>query len=484
MTLPATFSVTSASVGLLAALLALGMSSAPGRRELRWFALCAALASLFNLSNVLVTVRSAPFETVLLFSRLSLLFGGLHAVVWFNYSAAQERRALWRWERAIIAGGIVLSLLALVPGVVVESRLFERSVPWLGVTYADAPPTSFGLFAFTYHGLGLSLIFTRYLKRRLRGDATITAQCIAIGAVLIGAVHDALASSDVIGGPYILDAAVLVLVLAVGGSFTSSFVASARELEISSRNLAVAHEELVKRERLAALGELAAVVAHEVRNPLAVVFNATAGLRKATPGSPNHEALTNIIQEEAERLRDIVSDLLEFAKPRPPVFALASIDEVVRGAVLGACGACNADESDVVVDAADGLVPTSCDERLVRQAVINLVSNALQAPERRGAVHVSVRSTACVGTEDEETIVISVSDDGRGVPTDQRERIFTPFYSTRPSGTGLGLAVVRTSAEAHGGEVVLSETPGGGATFTLRLRCRRHADDRLPAANA
>lgn len=456
---------------MLAALLALGMSSAPGRRELRWFALCAALASLFNLSNALVTL-GAPLPTVLVASRFSLFFAGLHAVSWFKYSAAQARRRLWLWERLFMGGGVALSLLALVPGVVLESDLLYREVPWLGVTYADAPPTTFGVFAFAYHCAGLSIIFARYLKRLLGGDRTCIAEFVALGALLLGALHDSLASAGIIGDPYICDLAMMVMVLAVGGSLTRSFVASARALEVSSRKLAAAHEELVKRERLAALGELAAVVAHEVRNPLAVVFNATAGLRKAAPGSKDHDALVSIVQEEAERLRDIVSDLLDFARPRPPLFAPVATDELLRSAIEAARGQAGAGAQDITLEIERGIEPKSCDERLVRQAVINLVTNALQAPERRGPVRILVETLVDDDGLKTAGLSISVVDDGRGVPSKLRERVFTPFFSTRPSGTGLGLAVVRSSAEAHGGDVVLSDTPGGGATFTLRLPAR------------
>jgi two-component system sensor histidine kinase HydH len=258
----------------------------------------------------------------------------------------------------------------------------------------------------------------------------------------------------------------------VGGSLTLSFVANARALVVSSRSLTVAHEALVKRERLAALGELAAVVAHEVRNPLAVVFNATAGLRKTQPGSKDHEALLGIVQEEAERLRDIVSDLLEFARPRPPHFVETEIAAVVRGAIESARAEAGASEPDVSLEVKHGVSPTSCDERLVRQAVINLVTNALHAPGRRGPVRVTLEPAGADGDGERDArdgIVLCVADDGAGVPEELRERVFTPFYSTRPRGTGLGLAVVKSSAEAHGGDVSLTTTPGGGATFRLRL---------------
>jgi two-component system sensor histidine kinase HydH len=441
------------------------MSSAPGRRELRWFALCAGLASLFNLSNVVVTLR-VPVDLIFWTSRFSLFFGGLHSVVWLKYAAVDARRRLRPWELTLAGVGTALSLLALVPGVVLENRLFVREVRWLGISYADPPPTAFGNLVFGYHACALIIVFTIYAVRAFRTRSGVT-QCIAIGALLAGAVHDSLASSGVLRSPYLLDLAVLVMVLAVGGSLTKSFVASARALELSSRKLAVAHEELVKKERLVALGELAAVIAHEVRNPLAVVFNATAGLRRANVGADDQTALTNIIQEEAERLRDMVDDLLEFARPRPPVFAETPLEPLVRSAVEAARAASDVPE-EIVFTAEPKLPLIQCDERLVRAAVINLVTNALVAPERRSSVRVVLRQELNPDHQ-ELSVSIDVIDDGIGVPKDQRERIFTPFYSTRPRGTGLGLAIVRSSADAHAGDVILTDTPGGGATFTLRL---------------
>ncbi|MDB4941146.1 MAG: Flagellar sensor histidine kinase FleS [Labilithrix sp.] len=461
-------------MGLLAALLAFGMGSAPGRRELRWFGACAAFAALFNLVNVTVTLR-VPLATVLLTSRLNLFFGGLHCVAWFKYAAVRERRPLRRLESWFCGLGLVISASALVPGLVLHDWLFVREVPWLGVVYADAPPTTFGVFAYGYHLAGLVYLLLQFLRRRFRGDDAITAECVALAAIILAVVHDSLDSIGLTRGPYFLDVALLVMVLAVGGSLTRSFVANARELEASSRNLALAQEQLVKRERLAAIGELAAVVAHEVRNPVAVMFNATAGLRKVQPGGPDHDALVDIVREEAEHLRDIVRDLLEFAHPRPPLLAPAALEDIVRAGVAAARREAQGPDSLVQIEEAEGPTTVTCDERLVRQAVINLVTNALQAPGRRGPVRVRIEVQPA-DERREELAAVHVIDDGRGVPEELRERIFTPFYTSRPSGTGLGLAIVRSSADAHGGDVSLAATPGGGATFSLRL------PRRLPAA--
>ncbi len=484
MLVPFALSLTAASVGLLAALLSLGMSSAPGWKELRWFAVTAALAAAFVLANM-ATYLDGSVEQVLRGTRVAMFFGGLHTASWIKFAAVQRDTKLSRFDKVVMCIGVALSLLALIPGAYVENALHERRVTWLGVTYRDGILTPLGSVALAYHVGALVLVFGRYVRAALRGESTAWTYAAALGVTLLCSFHDSLAMSGDIDGPYVLDVAVFVLVLMAIGSLTRRFVESARALEISTRDLAVAQEELVERERFAALGELAAVVAHEVRNPLAVVYNALSVLKRAKPGERNFDELLGIAQEEAERIRKIVSNLLEFARPRPAVFAPVDLCEVVRGAVRGAVEACAAADDalatvDLDVDAdTDGLARFVCDEQLVRQALVHLVTNALQSPNRKRPVTVSVRhrkepvsfgpTPIPVSARLAPSVTISVADDGDGIPSDVRDRIFTPFFSTRASGAGLGLSVVRRTADAHGGEVALETTPGGGATFTLKL---------------
>ena len=467
MTLPATLSVTSATVALLAALLALATSSAPGWRDLRWFAVCATCGAFFNLANAPATLSSASDGTLLLTSRLSLMFAGLHAVSWFMYLAIRERRELSRLEHTIIAVGVALSFLALVPNVMVEERLVPRAVDALHVVYRDAPPTKLGTLATVVYVAMVGGLFVRAVGRSLAGERAARAGAVALGAVTVGGIHDALATADVIRSPYLLDVSQLVMVLAVGGSIAASFVAGARALEAKSRELEATQAQLVAKERLAALGELSAVVAHEVRNPLAIVFNAIANLRRAKPGSDEQNENVQILQEEAERLRDIVSDLLEFASPRAAILTPESLETIAADAVSEARRATSAAESDVHVEVSASDPQLECDERLVRQAILNLVANALQAEGRAGPVRVMIE-------DDASHVAVRVEDDGDGVPDHLRERIFTPFFSTRPKGTGLGLVVVRRCAEAHGGEISFRPRDERGACFELRLPRRRH----------
>lgn len=462
LALPATISFAIAVVSLLAAAVALAISWAPGWRELRWFAAASACAAGYVVSNATLYL-DVPFTWVVTGSRWSLFFAGLHCAFWYVYAASGQRgRTTLPGYRWIAAGAVVLALLAVVPGVFVTSEPFVRQISWLGLMVRDVPPTPFGKMGLAYFIASIGVLFGDYVVRWYRHEPAAGAHVVALGTLVLASVHDAFVSSGFLQHMYLLEPAMLVVVLAVGGAVTSRFVVTARALEASARKLAQAHEELVKHERLAALGQLAATIAHEVRNPLAVVFNAVAGLRRAKAGSEDHEALLGIVQEEAERLRDMVSDLLEFARPREPVLAPAKLDVLVGGAVEAALRASGASEEDVVLAVAGEVPPFVCDEQLVRQAIINLVSNALQADERRSPVRVTIADAGA-------TVSIKVADDGRGVPDELRHRIFTPFFSTRPTGTGLGLAVVQRSAETHGGDVAVSTTPGGGATFELRL---------------
>ena len=204
------------------------------------------------------------------------------------------------------------------------------------------------------------------------------------------------------------------------------------------------------------------MVAHEVRNPLAVIFNVLASVRRG-PLDAQQAMLLPLIDEEARRLQRLVTDLLDFSRPsalrRSPTEAVALVAAAVDAACAGV-----ADLSPMPAisqSVPPTIAPVRVDAELCRRALINLVDNALRAPGCR-AVRVSAM-------DEGDAFALCVSDDGDGIEEALREKVFTPFYSSRPTGTGLGLAIVRNVALAHGGTVACSETEGGGATFTLRI---------------
>jgi signal transduction histidine kinase len=243
------------------------------------------------------------------------------------------------------------------------------------------------------------------------------------------------------------------------------------ELAARSAELSRAQEELVKRERLAALGELAAIVAHEVRNPIGVLFNSIGALRKhlEAKASPRRRESVNVLMtimgEEADRLNRIVSDLLDFARPNSPSFRNGSLRDVVEEAVAAAEREGAEAQVEVLVEVPRDFPCVGMDPRFIRQALLNLLTNGFQAMPKKGRL--AVRAvTECRG--DMAFARVDITDTGPGIPDEIRSRIFEPFFTTKASGTGLGLSVVKRIIDAHGGEISVAST-STETTFTLRL---------------
>jgi PAS domain S-box-containing protein len=233
------------------------------------------------------------------------------------------------------------------------------------------------------------------------------------------------------------------------------------DLSRSYAELARAQRQLIEQERLAALGELSAVVAHEVRNPLGVIFNSLGSLRRLLKPEGDARMLLDIVGEEADRLNRIVGDLLDFARPVTPVLRPepldAVVDEAVAAALTGGPGGI-----DVRRELAHDLPPVPMDARLVRQALLNVAANAVQAMPKGGRLTVRMR-------RDPVGVLVELEDTGPGIPEDVQPRIFEPFFTTKASGTGLGLAVVKRIVHGHGGEVTVASRPGRGTVVQLRF---------------
>jgi signal transduction histidine kinase len=237
------------------------------------------------------------------------------------------------------------------------------------------------------------------------------------------------------------------------------------DLRESYAKLARAQEDLVRAERLAALGEMAAVVAHEIRNPLAVITNAVGSLQR-TARPADGELLLAMAGEEAGRIGRIVSDLLDFARPSAPEFRCESLAEIIEAAVESVSAAKRAADVDFHVDVPADLPSIRVDRRLVHQALVNLVLNGVQAMPQGGRLDVTASRSDPAGGD---ALRVHVRDHGRGIEESARQRLFEPFFTTKPLGTGLGLAVVKRIAEVHGGSIRVDAAPGRGATFALEL---------------
>ena len=248
------------------------------------------------------------------------------------------------------------------------------------------------------------------------------------------------------------------------------------ELRHSHAELRQIQDELSNKKQLAVVGELAAAIAHEVRNPLAVIVNAVAGLRRGSLREQDRSTLLDIIDEEAARLNRLVGDLLRFARPfsvnRQPV----SLSELVTR-----CKSSLPDQYQMQIETDDS--PESetvwVDPSLMRLVLDNLISNACQAMREGGKIRVRIRREERAV---EPTVRLEIEDDGQGMTPDIRRRALDPFYTTRPSGTGLGLPIVQRIIEAHGGWLGIESAEGVGTIVTLGVPIARATGEAAPTS--
>jgi two-component system sensor histidine kinase PilS (NtrC family) len=240
-----------------------------------------------------------------------------------------------------------------------------------------------------------------------------------------------------------------------------------------------AMEEAVERsKRLADLGQVAAGLAHELRNPLASVSGCVELLRGVQGLSREDQRIMDIVLRETGRLDQLLTRFLEFTRPAPPHRVPADLAQIV-GETLDVFAA-DPVAQGLEVERALARAPLECDPDQLRQVTFNLLANAAQAIRGaggRGTIRVSCEPDPAGGA------VLAVLDDGPGIPPAERARIFTPFFTTKAKGTGLGLAVVQRIVDAHGGSIAVDTAPGGGARFTVRLPGRAGTAAR-PAARA
>ncbi|NOK10997.1 ATP-binding protein [Corallococcus exercitus] len=274
---------------------------------------------------------------------------------------------------------------------------------------------------------------------------------------------------DDVRGPRPFGPELIELAEATCGQLALS-IANARLYEslwASYAELAATRAEMVKRERFAALGELSAIVAHEVRNPLGVIFNAVATLRRIMNPTGDTAMLLDIVAEESDRLNRMVADLLDFTRPRNPVLQPEDLLRVLQDALEAARAQASTERPvHVHVEVEPGLATVPMDRRQIRQALFNVAVNAIQAMPQGGEVWVHARRDTHGGREQ---LRIDVMDQGPGIPAELLHRVFEPFFTTKAQGTGLGLAVVKRILEEHRGEIAVESAPGRGTTFTFWL---------------
>ncbi|MBW2463417.1 MAG: hypothetical protein JRH11_17335 [Deltaproteobacteria bacterium] len=307
-----------------------------------------------------------------------------------------------------------------------------------------------------------------------RGLVDSDLRILVIGALALAAAvgHDQAVYLLGIPHPYLAEHALVVTSIAFSYMLLRRLAMTERELERRTSELEASYLELqraqaalIQKEQLAAVGELSAVIAHEIRNPLAILRNAAAGLRRSTLGVADGETLLSIVGEEAERLSRLSQDLAAYAQPLMPSLAALDLQPLIE---LLAAEVREAPPEDAVIDVNLAFGPTLVlgDPELLAQTLANVFENAVQAMGSGGSLDVRTEGATIGGNP---ALRIVVSDTGEGMNSLVRDKALDPFFTTRATGTGLGLAIVDRIARAHGGTLRLDSDYGQGTWLTITL---------------
>lgn len=247
------------------------------------------------------------------------------------------------------------------------------------------------------------------------------------------------------------------------GELGRNFNEMVRQLRESRQQLERMHEARMSRaEHLATLGEIAAGLAHEIRNPLAGIAGVLEVVGRDLPdSSPAREVLQDA-RHEVQRITRILNDLLGYARPKPPNIVPADLSGTVEHAVRLARQQVASKNIEILWNPCSQAHHVAHDASQIEQVILNILLNAIQAIDADGRITVQAEC-------DTQHARISIHDSGRGMMPDQLQNAFRPFYTTKRQGTGLGLSLARRIVEGHGGHIEVSSTAGQGTTFVITL---------------
>ncbi|MBI2486759.1 MAG: sensor histidine kinase [Deltaproteobacteria bacterium] len=237
---------------------------------------------------------------------------------------------------------------------------------------------------------------------------------------------------------------------------------TAEDLSRAYQKLQTTFEQLRQADRLAALGELAAGLAHEIRNPLSSINGAIDILESEfNKENPKYE-FVEVIKVEVERLNTLVSEFVRFARPPEPELRDADINEIVDSVVRLTFKKAEQQKVKVISELSEALPNIFVDSEQIKQVLLNIVINGIQAMPYGGKL--------LIKTNDRNgSIEVSVSDEGVGIESEKLSRVFDPFFTTKEDGTGLGLSISYQLIKKHGGDIAVHLNPDRGLTFTLRI---------------
>jgi two-component system NtrC family sensor kinase len=485
-------SLVAAVVGSLVALLSLRFGSAPGWRQYRSFAWVAGSAAVYCACDS-VTTSAIPRGALIAITHAENAAAAIHCVAWLAYVQGRLGDAPRPWHGILRSTVLVLAVLWLLPirGLMLTDEVTEFTVSWLGLRYQQAQATTFGSLSFLPLIATLVLAMVRYQQGARRGVGDVRLHLIAMGSILVAAVNDALVASDVLHAPLLLSVAFIGAVGAMGTAFTNDFVASARELDrlsaeletrIASRTgeLLAAESALLRAEKLAAVGQLAAGVAHEINNPAGALAANLAYLSEGVVRGklpPDARECLEESEEAVARIAKIVSQLLDSGL-EPANVADSGQSVLLLPVVETALVTANARIGAHITTSIDVAATLSvrADAPLLAQVLVNLMVNAAQAIPKGRDGHIALRAT-----KDRDRVRLAIEDNGTGMSPETERRMFEPFFTTKAhgEGTGLGLSVSLGIVRSMRGELkVLTSAAGTSVEVILA------AGELLPAQRA
>ena len=222
-------------------------------------------------------------------------------------------------------------------------------------------------------------------------------------------------------------------------------------------------------EKMSSLGRMAAGIAHEINNPLAGILLFSSRLSKQVPEEGSLKEGLNIIVRETVRCKSIIQELLEFSRDKEPQMELKNVNDIIAKALSILENEFKLHHILIEKHLSDSMQQAFLDENQIEQVFVNLLLNAIQATAEKGRIAISSRIDP-----DQNCIHIDVEDNGSGIPAGDMSKIFEPFFSTKPKGTGLGLAVSYGIVKNHGGDIQVASKTGEGTRFTVELPVRTH----------
>jgi len=223
-------------------------------------------------------------------------------------------------------------------------------------------------------------------------------------------------------------------------------------------------EQIKRAERLASLGKLAAGVAHEIRNPLGALKGFLQYFQRKLTLQDQDKTYLTVMMKEVDRLNSVISNLLDFARPKDPVPEPCDIGDLIHHVLTLTESDFQSKEIDISLNIAEDLPQVRLDRDQMTQVLLNILLNAIQVMESGGQITIGADIRA-----ETHQLELTVSDDGKGIPADDLPRIFDPFFTTKKQGAGLGLAIAHTIIESHHGEITVESEEGKGSTFRIRL---------------